>query len=102
MDTDLVVRAQGGDQGAFASLATASYGRLHRVAQNILSDLQLAEDATQQAMLEMWRSLPRLRDPERFEAWSSLDPCPCLLRRGSPSETLAARSGSGGRARQGL
>jgi RNA polymerase sigma factor (sigma-70 family) len=70
MDTDLVVRAQGGDQGAFASLATASYGRLHRVAQNILSDLQLAEDATQQAMVEMWRSLPRLRDPERFEAWS--------------------------------
>ena len=70
MDTELVIRAQDGDHAAFASLATAAYGRLHRVAQNILSDIQLAEDATQQAMLEVWRSLPRLRDPERFEAWS--------------------------------
>ena len=40
------------------------------MAQNILGDFHLAEDATQQAMLEMWRSLPRLREPERFEAWS--------------------------------
>src|SRR5688572_18010869 len=70
MDTELVIRAQDGDHAAFASLAMAAYGRLHRVAQNILSDIQLAEDATQQAMLEIWRSLPRLRDPERFEAWS--------------------------------
>ena len=70
MDTELVIRAQDGDHAAFASLATAAYGRLHRVAQNILSDIQLAEDATQQAMVEVWRSLPRLRDPERFEAWS--------------------------------
>ena len=70
MDVDIVIRAQEGDQVAFGALATAAYGRLHRVAQNILGDLQLADDATQQAMLEIWRSLPRLRDPERFEAWS--------------------------------
>jgi RNA polymerase sigma factor (sigma-70 family) len=70
MDAEVVVRAQQGDQGAFATLATATYGRLNRVAQNILGDLQLAEDATQQAVLEIWRSLPRLREPDRFEAWS--------------------------------
>jgi RNA polymerase sigma-70 factor (ECF subfamily) len=70
MDVEIVMMAQGGDQAAFATLATAANGRLHRVAQNILGDLQLAEDATQAAMLEVWRSLPRLRDPERFEAWS--------------------------------
>ena len=70
MDAELVVRAQQGDEDAFTELATAMYSRLHRVAQNIISDLHLAEDATQQALLEMWRNLPRLRDPERFEAWA--------------------------------
>jgi parallel beta-helix repeat protein len=58
IDTEIVVRAQEGDQAAFATLATSSYGRLHRVAQNILGDLQLAEDATQQAMLELPRTGP--------------------------------------------
>jgi len=70
MDAELVVRAQNGDRDAFTELATVLYGRLHRVAQNILNDIHLAEDATQQAVLEMWRNLPKLRDPERFEAWA--------------------------------
>jgi len=70
MDTALVARAQGGDREAFSTLASSSYSRLHRVAQNILGDLDLAEDATQQAVVSMWRNLPQLREPERFEAWS--------------------------------
>lgn len=70
MDTQLVVRAQGGDREAFAVLATYSYGRLHRVAQNILGDLDRAEDATQQAVVDIWRKLPQLREAGRFEAWS--------------------------------
>ena len=36
----------------------------------ILRDLDLAEDATQQALLSIWQDLPQLRDPARFEAWS--------------------------------
>ncbi|HET7676695.1 MAG TPA: sigma-70 family RNA polymerase sigma factor, partial [Candidatus Limnocylindrales bacterium] len=35
-----------------------------------LSDIALAEDATQQALLSIWQDLPQLRDPARFEAWS--------------------------------
>ena len=35
----------------------------------VLRDAALAEDATQQALLAIWRDLPRLRDPGRFEAW---------------------------------
>ena len=70
MDSALVVRAQGGDREAFSAIAAASYSRLHRVAQNILSDLDRADDATQQAVVSMWRNLPRLREPDRFEAWS--------------------------------
>ena len=70
MDTDLVVQAQRGDEEAFASLAVAVGGRLHAVAHRSLRDLDLAEDATQQALLSIWQDLPQLRDPARFEAWS--------------------------------
>jgi RNA polymerase sigma-70 factor (ECF subfamily) len=70
MDTDLVVRAQHGDEQAFASLAVSAGDRLHAVAHRILRDTHLAEDATQQALLTIWRDLPQLRDPARFDAWS--------------------------------
>jgi len=70
MDVHLVQAAQHGDQEAFASLAVAVGSRLHAVAHRILRDVTLAEDATQQALLAIWRDLPRLRDPARFEAWS--------------------------------
>ncbi len=70
MDRDLVLRAQGGDAEAFRALALASHARLFRVAQGIVRDRHLAEDATQQALLDIWRYISRLRDPDRFEAWS--------------------------------
>jgi RNA polymerase sigma-70 factor, ECF subfamily len=70
MDTTLVVRAQKGDEQAFASLALPLGNRLHALAHRILRDIDLAEDATQQALLSVWRDLPQLRDPARFEAWS--------------------------------
>ena len=70
MDTELVIAAQHGDEEAFASLAVAVGDRLHAVAHRILRDIDLAEDATQQALLTIWRDLPQLRDPARFEAWS--------------------------------
>ena len=70
MDQDLVVRVQQGDQRAFEALATADYPRLHRVAYSVLGDPALAEDATQQAYLDIWRNVRRLRDPAKYEAWS--------------------------------
>jgi RNA polymerase sigma-70 factor (ECF subfamily) len=70
MDTELVRLAQHGDEGAFASLAVAVGDRLYAVARRILRDTDLAEDATQQALLAIWRDLPHLRDPARFDAWS--------------------------------
>ena len=70
VDTELIGRAQRGDEEAFASLAVAVGDRLHAVAHRILRDTDLAEDATQQALLAIWRDLPQLRDPARFDAWS--------------------------------
>lgn len=65
----LVRRAMAGDQEAFASLAADSVDACYRLAQRILRDPHRAQDATQQALLGAWRDLPRLRDPERFDAW---------------------------------
>ncbi|MDH4141133.1 MAG: RNA polymerase sigma factor [Chloroflexota bacterium] len=70
MDTDLVIRAQQGDTAAFAAIASAVADRFLGVARRILRDFDLAEDATQQALLAVWQDLPQLRDPTRFEAWS--------------------------------
>jgi RNA polymerase sigma-70 factor (ECF subfamily) len=70
MDTDLVVRAQRGDQQAFTRLLGPIYERLHQIAYRMLRDRPLAEEAVQQAALRIWIGLPKLRDPERFEAWT--------------------------------
>jgi RNA polymerase sigma-70 factor (ECF subfamily) len=70
MDQKLVLQAQHGDQRAFEALTVSNHPRLFRVAHGILGDPHLAEDATQQAFLDIWRNIPRLRDPAKFEGWS--------------------------------
>ena len=70
MDSDLVIRAQRGDKEAYADLAFRIADRFLAVARRILRDIDIAEDATQQALLSIWQDLPQLRDPARFEAWS--------------------------------
>lgn len=65
----LVVRAAAGDRDAFASLAASQIDRCYALAYRILRDPDQAQDASQQALLGAWRDLPKLRDPERFEAW---------------------------------
>ena len=70
MDADLVIRAQQGDKQAFGTLAAARVDRYVSISRRILRELDLAEDATQQALLTIWRDLPQLRDPERFDAWA--------------------------------
>jgi RNA polymerase sigma-70 factor (ECF subfamily) len=87
MDSSLVVRAQQGDRGAFTDLVDAIGGRLHAIAFSVLRDRELARDATQQTLLSAWRELPRLRDPDRFEAWA----CRILVRNCHAEGRKAAR-----------
>ena len=69
MKADLVERARRGDQDAFAALVPAVVNRCYAIAFRILRDPDVAQDATQQALLEAWRDLPALADVERFDAW---------------------------------
>jgi RNA polymerase sigma-70 factor (ECF subfamily) len=66
---ELVDRARRGDRDAFAVLAAGTVDRLYGIARLILRDAELAEDATQEALVRAWRDLPALRDAERFDAW---------------------------------
>jgi RNA polymerase sigma-70 factor (ECF subfamily) len=69
MRRDLVEKARGGDRDAFASLAADSIGRLFNVAQLMLRDRDLADDAVQETLVLAWRDLKGLRDLDGFDAW---------------------------------
>jgi RNA polymerase sigma factor (sigma-70 family) len=69
MDQQLVIRARDGDHAAFATLASASIGRLTAIARLTLQDGPRAEDAVQDALVGAWRNIRSLRDPARFDAW---------------------------------
>jgi RNA polymerase sigma-70 factor, ECF subfamily len=70
VERELVTLAAGGDPDAFAALARLCSNRLFAIAHRILRDHHLAEDALQQTLITIWDELPRLRDPEKFDAWS--------------------------------
>jgi RNA polymerase sigma-70 factor (ECF subfamily) len=69
VDRDLVEQARGGDREAFTVLVHQVSDVLYSIAYRILRDPGLAEDALQNALVLAWRRIPKLRDPERFEAW---------------------------------
>jgi RNA polymerase sigma-70 factor (ECF subfamily) len=69
MDRSLVMAARSGNEEAFAALARGSADRLFAIAYRILRDLDLADDAVQNALVTAWRELPQLRDVARFDAW---------------------------------
>lgn len=69
MDGALVERARKGDADAFDELARQRIDSVYRTALAILGSPADARDATQEALLSAWRSLPSLRDADRFDAW---------------------------------
>lgn len=65
----LVRRAAHGDAAAFEQLVTTRADRVFRIARAILGNDADAGDAAQDAFVSAWRELPRLRDPDSFDAW---------------------------------
>ena len=88
MERRLVELAMQGDEDAVRRRSIERIGdRLHSVARRILRDPYLAEDATQQALLDAWRHLPQLRDPDRLRGLALPTPRQRLLRRSAPRTT---------------
>ena len=68
-DHILVRQALQADPESFGQLCRRYYTSLVAVADSILLDHHLAEDAAQEALAHACRQLPRLRKPERFGPW---------------------------------
>jgi len=70
-DDILVRRALQVDPESFGQLCRRYYSSLIAVADSILLDRHLAEDAAQEALAHACRQLPGLRRPERFGPWAA-------------------------------
>lgn len=68
-DDAFVQRAQAGDNGAFGELLACHRPLAYRLACRLLGDAAEAQDVTQEACLQAFLSLSKLRDPERFGTW---------------------------------
>jgi RNA polymerase sigma-70 factor (ECF subfamily) len=69
IDRSLIDRARNGDLDAFESIVRARMDAVYRLTSAILGNEADARDAAQETFVAVWRQLPRLREPERFEAW---------------------------------
>jgi RNA polymerase sigma-70 factor (ECF subfamily) len=67
--SDLVRRASRGDVAAFDELVATRLAQSLRLARAIVDSPADAEDVVQEAFVSAWRSLRRLREPEKFDAW---------------------------------
>lgn len=68
-DKALVVKAQRGDREAFGRLVSLHHARLIGAARALVRNDAAAEDISQEAFVEAYISLPKLKRPESFPAW---------------------------------
>lgn len=98
MDDDLIQRAQAGDQVAFRGLVERYSSLVGRTARVLLADRETAEDAAQEAWLDVWRNLSRFELGRPFRPWLLTlvtNRCRMVARRRSlPSITLDDDSAS--------
>jgi RNA polymerase sigma factor (sigma-70 family) len=67
--SSLVIAAQGGDLEAFEKILGRFQDMAYASAYSMLNDAQLAEDVTQEAFIEAYLDLPKLREPAAFPGW---------------------------------
>jgi RNA polymerase sigma-70 factor (ECF subfamily) len=69
LEQQLVLLAREGDHNAFSQLCALKIGQLTALARLILHDEYLAREAVQDALIDAWRGIRGVRDPDRFDAW---------------------------------
>ncbi|WP_239488778.1 RNA polymerase sigma factor [Luteitalea sp. TBR-22] len=68
-DEDLVARAQGGSQDAWAALVQRHHGAVFRAAHAALLSHEEADDAAQEAWISAWKALGDFRGQAAFRTW---------------------------------
>jgi RNA polymerase sigma-70 factor (ECF subfamily) len=92
-DAHLVTRAKAGRLDAFEELVRRHRERVYRVALRMLADAGDAEDATQDAFVQAWRTLADFRGDSSFPTWMYrivTNRCLNVLRARRPVEPLPA------------
>lgn len=65
----LVIQVQAGNLDAYGTIVHRFQDMAVGYAYSILGDFHLAEDASQEAFIEAYRTLSHLRDPAAFPGW---------------------------------
>ena len=68
-DAELVEAAKKGDLDAYGALVERHREAVVAAAYHMVGDLHSAEDAAQEAFVEAFRKLRKLREPGRFRTW---------------------------------
>lgn len=68
-EQSLVERARRGDVHAYDALVSSRLASTFRLVKAIVGHAADADDVTQEAFVQAWRTLPQLRDTDRFDAW---------------------------------
>lgn len=70
IDTNIVRQAMSGDKAAFTGLYTIIYKDIYKFACFMMGNSHEAEDVTAESVFDIWRQLPKLREPEKFKSWA--------------------------------
>jgi RNA polymerase sigma-70 factor (ECF subfamily) len=68
-EQDLIAKARGGDQDAFAELVMLHADRVYGALRRFGLEAGDADEVTQEVFLRAWRGLPRFEERARFSTW---------------------------------
>ena len=68
-EQELVTATKKGDRHAFQQLYEQHCGRVYALCYRITSDQSLAEDATQEVFIQVWRKIQDFRSESKFSTW---------------------------------
>ena len=67
---ELIKQAQNGDKQAFSELILSISDELYKIARTRISIEDDIEDAIQDTMIEVYKSIKKLKEPEKFKKWT--------------------------------
>lgn len=66
---ELILMAQAGDEEAFANMILYIKDDLYKIAKTRIANETDIEDAIQETMIETYKSIKKLNDPNKFKKW---------------------------------
>ena len=70
MEEQLIEQAQKGDKQAFTDLVLGIKIELYKIAKSRITNESDIDDAIQETMIELFKSIKKLRDPKKFKMWA--------------------------------